>query len=100
MKKIISFKTFMLLLAAVVINFICDLLIFYGFNGANVDLTLNQLKEAPLHFIQVGSIVGVFALSTLLLPVMGWLKNKVLNLWFIAPYALFVLGQYQRADTC
>lgn len=76
----------------VIINFICDILLFINFNGANVDLSWSLLKETPIYLINIGSLVGVVVLSTLVIPVFGWIKQKTLSLWIILPYIVFVLG--------
>jgi hypothetical protein len=92
MNRILSNRTSTILITMVVLNFICDILLFYNFSGSNVDFSIENLNETPIAFIKYGSLIGVFALSTLIAPIFGWIKNKVLSYWIIIPYLLFVLG--------
>ncbi|MCH2223964.1 MAG: hypothetical protein MK066_04275 [Crocinitomicaceae bacterium] len=92
MNRILRYKLYSLLLIMVVVNFICDLLLFRDFAGANIDFSIDKLKETPIEMIKYGSLIGVLALSMLLTPVYGWIKNKVLSFWIVLPYFLFVLG--------
>jgi hypothetical protein len=92
MNKILTYKVSVILIAMVIINFICDISLFYNFHGANIDFAIVKLKETPLYLIKFGSLIGVLALSILITPVYGWIKNKVLSFWIIVPYLFFIGG--------
>lgn len=92
MNKILTDKVSVILIAMVIVNFICDISLFYNFHGANIDFSIVKLKETPLYLIKFGSLVGVLALSILITPVYRWIKNKVLSFWIILPYLFFISG--------